>query len=234
MILKKKWGYLTLIGTLFALSVLVGWLLFRPEGSAAKELSKEEAKKLIENRYGGNVSSVKAEKEMYFAKMDFQNNSYKLSVDAKTGKILAIDPIGTKKEGGHPPSLSEDEIKTILLSKAQGELVSFEKMESDGKIIYKGVIKDSGNHTTTITVDAENGAVLSENVGPANPPKRLTENEAAKIAQKEVRGKVDDIDLETVNGQTFYLVEIQTADDKEATVQVHAITGTVMSVKWDD
>ncbi|CEG26556.1 peptidase propeptide and ypeb domain-containing protein [Bacillus sp. B-jedd] len=233
-ILKKRWGYFAVFGALFGLAALIGWFLFRPDSSAAEELSKEEAKKLVENRYGGSVSSMQEEKQIYYAKMEIQGHFYEVKVDGKTGKILAIEWIEKLPEDSPSRSLSEEEIKKIILAKAPGELVSFEKATADGKPAYKGVVKDADQNTSTIIVNAETGAVLSEDTKPANPPRRITEHEAASIAQKEVQGEVDDIDLETENGQTFYLVEIQTVDDREATVQVHAITGAVMSVLWDE
>ncbi len=222
-----------MFGTLVVLSALIGWLLFKPDSSAAEALTKEGAKKLIEDRYGGNVSFLQAEKQVYYAQLDIQNHSYEVKVDAKTGRILAIQWIETH-EGGPSAALTEEEIREIILSNTPGELISFDKIASDGKTNYKGTVKDKNGNTTTVTVDGENGRVLSANTSPANPPRRLSEKEAIAIAQKEVKGNLDDVDLETENGQTFYLVEIKTADDREATVQIHAITGAVMSVTWDD
>lgn len=231
---NRKCGYIALFGSLFIITVVLGWLLLKPESSAAEALTKEEAKSLVENRYGGNVSSLQAEKQVYSAKLDIQNHSYKVKVDSKTGKILSIEWIKTQNVDNPSPALSEDEIKDIILSKAEGELVSFEKTASGEKPVYSGIVRDSDGTETTITIDAETGKVLSEKTRPANPPRRLTENEAIEIAQKEVKGELDDVDLETENGQTFYLVEIQTPDDREATIQIHAITGSVMSVTWDN
>ncbi|WP_053365949.1 PepSY domain-containing protein [Bacillus sp. FJAT-27245] len=229
----KKWGLIALFCSLFILSALLGWLLLKPGSSAAEAMTKEDAKKLVENRYGGNVSFLQAKKQLYYARLDIKNQSYEVKIDSKTGKILSIDPIGPVNEG--PTSvLSEDEIKKIILSKAGRELISFKKTESGGRPVFVAVVRDTDQNTTTVSVDAETGEVLSEKTTPANPPTRLTEKKAIAIAQKEVKGKLDDVDLETENGQTFYLIEIKTSDDREATVQIHAITGAVMSVTWDD
>jgi uncharacterized membrane protein YkoI len=62
----------------------------------------------------------------------------------------------------------------------------------------------------------------------------ITEKAAAEIALQEVNGTVDDIDLETTGDTSYYLVEIETAADKEALVQIHAITGKIISITWDD
>lgn len=64
----------------------------------------------------------------------------------------------------------------------------------------------------------------------------LKEKEAERIALAQVPGKVDDTDYEDDEdkGQSYYLVDIDTPDEREATVQVNAISGAVMSVTWDD
>ncbi|WP_181884377.1 PepSY domain-containing protein [Neobacillus piezotolerans] len=232
--LNRKWGYIALFGMLFIITVLLGWVLLRPESSSAEALTREEAKSLVENRYGGNVSFLQADKQLYYAKLDIQNHSYEVKVDSKTGKILSIQWMQTLNEENPSPALSEDEIKSLILSKAEGELVSLEKTTRGGKPVYNGVVRDPDGTATIVTVDAETGELLSEKTSPANPPRRLTENEAIAIAQKEVKGELDDVDLETENEQSFYLVEIKTPDDREATVQIHAISGAVLSVAWDD
>lgn len=64
--------------------------------------------------------------------------------------------------------------------------------------------------------------------------KSLTEQEAAALALKQVAGTVDDVDLENVNGITYYFVDIETTDGREAIVEINAITGEVKSLTWDD
>lgn len=69
---------------------------------------------------------------------------------------------------------------------------------------------------------------------PEQPPQLLTKSEAAQLALQHIPGEVDDVDWEQSRGTGYYLVEIELDDDREATVQIHAITGEVMSVTWDD
>ena len=44
---------------------------------------------------------------------------------------------------------------------------------------------------------------------------------------------MDDIEAKNVNGMTYYLVEIETNDDREATVEINAITGKINSLTWE-
>src|SRR5699024_5821817 len=64
--------------------------------------------------------------------------------------------------------------------------------------------------------------------------KNISEAEAIQIALNRVAGEVDDVDLESSNGQLYYFVEIETADDLEAEIQIHAISGKIVSIEWDD
>lgn len=62
----------------------------------------------------------------------------------------------------------------------------------------------------------------------------ISKDEAIKIALKHVKGTVDDdIEIENIGGQTYYLIEIETDDDNEATVQVHTLTGKP-TISFDD
>jgi len=74
---------------------------------------------------------------------------------------------------------------------------------------------------------------------PAEAPTRLTEAEVSEIAKQQVAGEVEDVDFEQSESGGYYLVEIEQPsqgddDGPEATVQIHAITGEVLSVVWDD
>lgn len=67
-----------------------------------------------------------------------------------------------------------------------------------------------------------------------NPSVLLTEKEASNAAVKEVKGSVKEVELEDFRGKWYYFVEIETADGREATVQLLAANGDVVSVTWDD
>jgi uncharacterized membrane protein YkoI len=65
------------------------------------------------------------------------------------------------------------------------------------------------------------------------PASIITEKEAASIALSRVNGEIDDIELGEKGGISYYLVEVETEDD-DATVQINAISGEVMSISWED
>ncbi|OMF86644.1 PepSY domain-containing protein [Paenibacillus sp. FSL R7-0273] len=78
-------------------------------------------------------------------------------------------------------------------------------------------------------------ASASPAVPSPSPPQRVvSEAEAIKLALQEVPGEADDVDTGINEAGAFYLVEIKTPDDREAVVQVDAISGTIRSVTWEE
>lgn len=62
----------------------------------------------------------------------------------------------------------------------------------------------------------------------------VSEKEAVRLALREVSGEVNDVDTEIDDSGAFYLVEIHTPDGREAVVQVNAVSGSIMSVTWEE
>lgn len=62
----------------------------------------------------------------------------------------------------------------------------------------------------------------------------VTDDEAIAISLKQVPGTVEEVEFRGKYESGYYLVEIDTADGREAVVQVNGITGVIMSVTWDD
>ena len=45
---------------------------------------------------------------------------------------------------------------------------------------------------------------------------------------------MDSFRTKEINGITYYLVEIEANDGREATVEINAITGKINTLTWDD
>jgi len=93
------------------------------------------------------------------------------------------------------------------------------------------------NKQKDITVDGYSGDVLAEkDVKPLDQPVEnhiITEQQAIDIALQQLKGEVDSVDFEETSEGGYYLVEIETQHD-EATFQIHAVSGKILSVSWDD
>jgi uncharacterized membrane protein YkoI len=165
--------------------------------------------------------------------------------------ILVIIFVSFQQFGKLTPSadmLTEEEAQEIIKQRYQGNVSSIKLANQQYHIEL-----ENQNYLYSIKLDPSSGKVLSftqtgttttkptpsqtppqQDAIPEEPPKRLTDNQAVQIALTQVQGEVDDIWLETENNQTYYFIKIETNDDREATVHIHAITGEVMSVAWDD
>jgi uncharacterized membrane protein YkoI len=84
------------------------------------------------------------------------------------------------------------------------------------------------------TQSAPASTTQSTSANQNNTGKLLTVSQAKSIALKAVEGKVDDVDLERRNGQTFYEVEIDRKGKPDVTVRLDAYTGKVLAVVNDD
>jgi uncharacterized membrane protein YkoI len=226
-----------LIGSLTVVSILILWLQFDKLSPTTDMLTKDEAEKLIHERYQGTVTQIKIASQQYQIEMKKQNKLYLIKMDAVSGKVLSFTLTSPTTET--PPEtpvkeLSEDEIRTIIQNEVKGSITSIERINNNQAPIYKAVVNEADKQTT-ITVDAISGKILSTQSDVIKEaPKTLNEQEARKIALEQIPGTIDDILLETKNEQTYYLVEIETQDDREAIIQIHAITGKVLSITWDD
>lgn len=64
--------------------------------------------------------------------------------------------------------------------------------------------------------------------------KMLNASQAKALALKAADGKVDDVDLERRNGQTFYEVEIDRKGTNDVVVRLDAYTGKILAVVNDE
>ena len=63
--------------------------------------------------------------------------------------------------------------------------------------------------------------------------KPLTEQQISTIARSQFSGEVDDIEFVDTNDGGYYNVDIENEED-EATLQIHALTGEVLTITYDD
>lgn len=96
---------------------------------------------------------------------------------------------------------------------------------SDLKLIHKNENKQSGE------TPKENELASSSPSEKATKP-LLSEQQVVDIVLKEVPGEVDSVEFEGNAEGGIYFVEIEQEED--VTVQVHAITGEIIVIKYDD
>nr|WP_263328267.1 PepSY domain-containing protein [Neobacillus sp. Marseille-Q6967] len=233
---KVPWFWLSIL-LIFTIILFVSWQQFSKLTPAADFLTEKEAIDLVESRYQGQVSEIKMMDQQYNIELEKQNKLYTINLDAESGKVLKFSEAKATQPTPAPQNkdeLTEEEIKKIILTQVNGAITSLEKKLDKQSPYYQAVV-DSPDQQTTILVDAVSGNIISSESNKKNEPaKKLKESDAINIALKQVQGEVDNIWLESIDDQTYYLVEIETPDDQEAVIQIHAITGEVFSVTWDD
>ena len=227
---KKSWFIPTLltIVILTAGGLYIGSLINKKAPIAADEIRAQ-----LESMYGGTVNQIAMEDGVYKAEMSRSGASYSAEIDATTGSVIALLQTGEKKEEV-PQVLSEAEVKGIIAEKYSGEVERISLNTGEEVPVYEVKLSKDPKFTK-VTVDAITGKTISENVKETIGENVLiTKEKAIAIAQKQLKGEVDDVSYEKTNDGGYYLIEIESADDREGTFQIHAISGKVMSVTWDD
>ena len=101
---------------------------------------------------------------------------------------------------------------------------------SDLKLIHKNENKQSEEQANSET-PKENQATANKPDENATRP-LLSKEQVVDIALKEVPGEVDSVEFVKNAEGGIYFVEIEQEDD--VTVQVHAITGEIIVIQYDD
>lgn len=201
--------------------------LFLDRIKPADSLAVTEAREIVQEMYGGEVTEVSESKESYLFTVKTASGLYDIGVQRKNGEILKVH---LKNPEPNEQILSEDEMKKMVHDQYGEEITRLEKRR-EGKRYFYYVVLNDGQFDHTIKVDAQTGSIAESDQKIGNG---ITEKEAASITLKQVKGKVDDIDMKESDGLKYFLVEVESDQDQEATVQIHAITGKIISISWDD
>lgn len=190
-------------------------------------LSEAEAIDHIETIYNGHVTKANKQGNDYEMVFTRDRATYTAILDPTTQQIKAL-------------KLMEAESKLLL---TESQIRQFVKKEYGRVEIVKltdhiyTVRVEKDDRQKELALDAFTGELLSEkNVQPIERPeveKIISEPQAIKIALQQLNGEVDSVDYEETADGGYYLVEIETKDD-EAVFQIHAVSGKVMSVTWDE
>jgi uncharacterized membrane protein YkoI len=211
-------GKKMLIGAgVFLVVMFAVWQVSRVMTSA-QPLTAEEATQKVQELYSGDIVSVKEGTDFYLITIVLDPGTYEIEIDRETGEIASMT---RTKEG-----VASNE-------GAQKEPTGEEQTENPTNTSQE---KPSEQDAIETTPENQGTSPIEENpnVQPETP-KQLTEKEAIAIALEQLNGEVEDVELEESGGSTYYLVDIEReGEEAEATIQINAISGEVMSVIWDD
>ena len=232
--LRKPWA----LPLIFTIIILVAGGLFIGNLVAKKApLSSEEIQKQLETIYNGKVENMTLQKGVYIAEITRSDAHYSAEVDAVSGKVLVLNQL-SKMEEERPQILSEKEVRAEIAKKYPGRIERLSLNKNKELPVYNAeVAKEKA--LVELQLDALTGKIISENVKETTTEDVLiTKEQAVKIALVQLKGEVEYVSFQKTNDGGYYLVKIEQdkedADDLEAVFHIHAITGDIISVEWDD
>jgi len=228
--LKKPW-FIPILLTLVILTaggLYIGSLINKKEPIAADDIRIQ-----LENMYGGTVDQMAIEGGVYKVELNRSGASYTAEIDATTGSVISLLQTSEMKEE-IPQVLSETEVTEIIAGKYSGEVERISLNAGSEAPVYEVKLSKDPKFTK-VTVDATTGKTISEIVKKTTGENALiTKEKAIAIVHGQLSGEIDDVSYEKTNEGGFYLIEIESTDGREGTFQVHAISGKIMSVTWED
>ncbi|WP_277585311.1 PepSY domain-containing protein [Psychrobacillus antarcticus] len=137
-----------------------------------------------------------------------------------------------------------EKAKEVALKEAKGIIESVELEKDNGKTFYEVDIDGEKSIEYEVRVDAYNAKVLNvkedkdddddndlDKVAPNT--KLITEAKAIEIAQKQIKGTLVEIELDSDDGRYEYELELNTAKG-EAEFTIDATTGEIIEYELDD
>jgi len=234
-LVKKPW----FIPILLAIVILVvGNIYTNRILSKDEPLPEQEVRTQLESMYRAQVGLLKQNGSIYEAEISRDGGIYRAEIDAVTGKVLAL--IQTKETS----PLANDTKKGPATTKDQGasqEPTDTGQDPATQEPEEKPAVGTSGgsrNGTSKTPTTPQQSAPAPKQ---AKQTVLISKPQAGKIALGQLnRGalaEVDDVEYVKATDGGYYLVEIEidTDDDMDEVIyQIHAISGKVMSVTWDE
>ena len=179
-------------------------------------LREAEVEKRVESLFNGEVKDVTKTNEQYkvtFSKNDFL---YEVSVDEVAGTFSNIELIkkGNEEKAEKDQVPSEEEKSAVE-----------QKIESEGEKTEK-----EQNNTEPPEVEE-----IEEQPKKDEPEavKLLTKQQVIQIARSKFNGEVDELEFVWTNDGGYYNVDMENEED-EVILQVHALTGEILTITYDD
>ena len=201
--------------------------------SEEETVTKEEIQSRIEQMYGGSVSNLIRKKDRYIAQINRQDGLYEIVADTSKGDIISITLLEQAAKQ-QLPIKTKDDIQSIVSSEYEGTI---ERMvlssETEQPFYAVDIAKDET--LITLTIDALTGSILDSKKKQTTAEQALISKDQAIIkAKTQLTGEVQYITYEETSDGGYYLIEIESEDDREAVIQVHGVSGEILSVTWDD
>lgn len=201
-------------------------------------LERTKVKTLLEHRATGTTvtrleleTPTDVDNPLYVAELtDATGRTLKLTIDAYSGDIQSEQEIAAPQTGDNGATQPPDEPATNPGTGQENPPTPDSGSSSDGQ-------NGTNPNGSTKPGDKDN---QPQKPNADEPARLLSEKEAEKIAAKSLANagsKVEDTDADLRtkdDGQAYYLVEVELEDGREASVQINAVSGSVLSTTWDE
>lgn len=146
-----------------------------------------------------------------------------------------IPLINDKKE-----LITLEKAESIALSKFKGNVEEVELEREHGKLHYKIELDDDMD--THVYIDAVTGDIVGNasddddddfSKNQINNTNIITKDEAIKLAEKAVGGKVYSYEKELDDGIVKYELELRT-NKGEVDIEINAVTGDILEIDYED
>ncbi len=226
----KSW-FMPLLITLIILGACAIYTLKLTNGE--ETISNKEIRSRIEQMYGGSVSNLIRKNDLYIAQIKRQDGLFEVVADTSKGNIVSIKLL-KQTDGQQLAIKSKEDIKSIVSKEYEGTI---ERIVLSRQTEHPFYAVDMAKDETliTLTVDALTGTVLDSTEKQTTTEQALIKREQAiTIAKTQLTGEVQYTTYEETSDGGYYLIEIESEDDREAVIQVHGVSGKILSVTWDD
>ncbi|MGN7479852.1 PepSY domain-containing protein [Solibacillus silvestris] len=205
--MKTKWALLCIAVMVIGLFIAIAVKqLTTSHGLTANEITTQ-----IEQIYNAKVQTLVEQNDSFVASFNKNGSIFEVNVNPVTGHFS----------------------KLVLVHKNTAQHAG---NETDGKNTPNSEVtqnEEQENETNAKQSPSSNPAITKGEAKQPNSSKPLlSEQQAVNIALKEVPGEVDSVDYENSSDGGSYFIEIEQED--EVTVQVHAITGKILSIQYED
>lgn len=232
--IKKQW----LLPLLLTIVVLVTGVLFiKSLFTKEEQMTQGEIQQQLESMYEGTVGELTFKDGVYTTEITRPGGVYATKVSAVNGQVLSMTLID-KVEVAESKLLTEQEIRKIISEKYRNDIERLTLNDDvENPVYHVEVAKNQA--LLKVDVDAISGEIISEAEQPTTKENTLiTKEEAISIALEKLRGEVEFVEFHDREDGGYYLVEIEQenddSDDLEAVFEIHAITGKIISIEWDN
>ncbi|QHS24024.1 PepSY domain-containing protein [Virgibacillus sp. MSP4-1] len=229
--------------------------------SSAASLSIEEARKIAEQQFPGEVVEISLEKNgnraVYEMEIKGDGQEYELILDGETGDVIKLEQkasakIDNEKQSGQSKKSSDqadDQKQENTSGKKSDDDTKSKPSQNEPEDQPSNQQKDDDHHDDKDEKQDKNNDSKSDGKGnqksdddpeavrfeqPKKEKLPIIQAKAIEIARAEINfdGKVEEVELSDDDGQLFYEIEMVSATH-EADIEIDAYTGAVLSISTE-